>query len=108
MVLSVHGAFDGASAWALRIAMEETPSREFVVDLTHAEEACEFAAGLLAAWVRRWGRLKRVRFRAGSAEHARILEGHGLELAAEETAPDRGLGLALPAGWPATTSGASA
>lgn len=109
-MLAVYGAFDGASAWALRIAIDETAAQDFVVDLTHAEEACEFAAGLLAAGVRRWGRLKRVRFRAASAEHARILAGHGLEIEAEEPAPDRALGIAVPAPgeWPLTTSGASA
>ncbi len=80
VVLAVHGAFDGASAWALRLEMEESPAREFLVDLTHAVEACDFAASLLASWTRRWERLKRVRFRSGSAEHARILAGHGLEL----------------------------
>src|SRR5512142_349339 len=81
VVLAVHGAFDGASAWSLRLAMEESASREFLVDLTHAVEACDFAASLLASWARRWERLKRVRFRPGSGDHARILAGHGLELA---------------------------
>ena len=38
VVLAVHGAFDGASAWALRLEMEESPAREFLVDLTHAVE----------------------------------------------------------------------
>jgi hypothetical protein len=80
VMLAVHGAFDGASAWSLRLAMEESASPEFLVDLTHAVEACDFAASLLASWARRWERLKRVRFRPGSAEHARILAGHGLEL----------------------------
>src|SRR5512141_474433 len=91
-VLAVHGSFDGASAWALRLEMEESASREFLVDLTYAVEACDFAASLLASWARRWERLKRVRFQPGSAEHARILAGHGLELAdADEptsTAPE--------------------
>src|SRR5512138_3558662 len=89
VVLAVHGAFDGASAWALRLEMEESGSREFLVDLTHAVEACDFAASLLASWARRWERLKRVRFVPGSADHARILTGHGLELAGvdEPTAP---------------------
>ena len=49
VVLAVHGAFDGASAWALRVAMDESPERRFVVDLTHAVEACDFAASVLAA-----------------------------------------------------------
>ncbi len=90
VVLAVHGAFDGASAWALRIEMEGSPGREFVVDLTHAVEACDFAAVVLASWARRWERLKHVRFHPGSSEHARILAGHGLELVAdgeEEPAP---------------------
>ncbi|HEX9049727.1 MAG TPA: hypothetical protein VF841_04275 [Anaeromyxobacter sp.] len=86
VVLAVHGAFDGASAWALRLAMEESPAREFLVDLTHAVEACDFAASLLASWARGRERLKRVRFRPGCAEHARILSGHGLELADGEEA----------------------
>jgi hypothetical protein len=87
VVLAVHGAFDGSSAWALRLQMEESPAQDFIVDLTHAVEACDFAASLLASWARRWSRLKRVRFRPGSEEHARILAGHGLELDdAEETA----------------------
>ncbi len=81
VVLAVHGAFDGSSAWALRIEMEGSPGREFLVDLTHAVEACDFAASLLAAWARRWERLKRVRFRPGTPEHARLLAGHGLDLA---------------------------
>ena len=86
VVLAVHGAFDGASAWALRIEMEDAPGREFVVDLTHAVEACDFAAGVLASWARRWTSCKRVRFRAGSPEHARILAGHGLEVMEEDEA----------------------
>ncbi len=80
VVLAVHGAFDGASAWALRIEMEDSPGREFVVDLTHAEEACDFAAGVLASWARRWSRYKHVQFRPGTPEHARMLAGHGLEV----------------------------
>lgn len=98
VVLAVHGAFDGASAWALRLAMEESPAREFLVDLTHAVEACDFAAGLLASWARRWERLKRVRFVPGSTEHARVLAGHGLELAdpEEPTSPALGWELGPP------------
>ncbi len=91
VVLAVHGAFDGASAWALRIEMEESRGRDFVIDLTHAEEACDFAAGVLAAWARRFLRTKRVRFRPGSGEHARLLAGHGLDLV------DDGEALAVPA-----------
>jgi STAS domain-containing protein len=79
VVLAVHGAFDGASAWALRVAMDESPAREFVVDLAHSEEAFEFAAAILSSWARQWSRVKRVTFRAASAEHARILAAHGLE-----------------------------
>lgn len=79
VVLAVHGAFDGACAWALRIAMEESHASEFVIDLTHAEEAFDFAASLLAAWTRRWGRTKRVAFRPGTDAHARLLAGHGLD-----------------------------
>ena len=30
--LTVHGAFDGASAWALRVAMEESSATEFVIN----------------------------------------------------------------------------
>lgn len=104
VVLAVHGAFDGASAWALRLAMEESPGRSFLVDLTHAVEACDFAASLVEAWARRWGRLKTVRFRAGSVEHARILSGHGLDLEdGEDGAPTpalAGLLAATPASGP--------
>ncbi len=79
VVLAVHGAFDGASAWALRNDMDESPARDFVVDLTHAVEACDFAAVLLAAWLRQCpGR--RLRFRPGAPEHARLLRAHGFEL----------------------------
>jgi hypothetical protein len=102
IVLALHGAFDGASAWALRIAMDESPARDFLVDLSHAEEAFDFAAGILASWARRWARVKRVRFRPGTAEHERLLAGHGLELAdgadlAETTLP-------VPFAWPAAGS----
>ncbi len=87
VVLAVHGAFDGASAWALRLEMEQSAAREFLVDLTHAVEACDFAASLLASWARARERVKRVRFRPGCAEHARILAGHGLELVEEVDEP---------------------
>src|SRR5512133_3502754 len=80
VVLAVHGAFDGASAWALRLRMEDSPAREFIVDLTHAVEACDFAAGLLASWTRQWERLKHVQFRPGSEEPASpALAGYLLE-----------------------------
>lgn len=85
-MLAVHGAFDGASAWSLRIAMDESPETAFVIDLTHAEEACEFAAGLLASWARQWSRVKRVRFRPGTLQHERLLGAYGLELAGAEVA----------------------
>lgn len=101
VVLAVHGAFDGASAWALRIEMEQASARDFLVDLTHAVEACDFAAGVLASWARRWTRLKRVRFRPGDPEHARILAGHGLEVLTDgEAVPAPALAGAL-AGSPA-------
>ncbi len=105
VVLAVHGAFDGASAWALRLHMEDSPARVFLVDLTHAVEACDFAGCLLASWTRRWERLKRVRFRPGSPEHARILAGHGLDLADEPEPGDPALGGWLA--WP-PVAGASA
>jgi hypothetical protein len=103
VVLALHGAFDGASAWALRIAMDESPAREFLVDLSHAVEACDFAAGILASWARQWARVKKVRFRPGAAEHERLLAGHGLELdhgADLATEPE----LRLPFAWPAAGS----
>jgi peptidoglycan/LPS O-acetylase OafA/YrhL len=81
VVLAVHGAFDGASAWALRVAMEDSPAARFVVDLTHAVEACEFAAGILAQFVHERRRDKRVAFRPGTAEHVALLSRFGLELA---------------------------
>jgi hypothetical protein len=80
VVLAVHGCFDGAAAWSLRLEMEGSPARELVVDLTNAEEAYDFAAGILASWIRQRARDKRVVFRAGSSEQARILAGHGLEV----------------------------
>ena len=84
IVLAVHGAFDGASAWALRLEMEASPADRFVVDLTHAEEACDFAAGILAAFARQRWRDKRIAFRPGSSEHARLLSGHGLAVLDED------------------------
>jgi hypothetical protein len=76
LVLSVHGALDGASAWALRHEMDGAGAREVVIDLAGAEEACDFAAGLLAAWAR--GRS--LRFRGAASLHARLLRAHGLEV----------------------------
>ncbi len=101
-MLAVHGAFDGASAWALRIAMEDYPAREFLVDLSHAEEACDFAAGLLSCWSRQWARVKRVRFRPGTPEHERLLARHGLEVAAGDAlGPQRLVSPASPVAAPA-------
>ena len=100
VVLAVHGAFDGSSAWALRNDMDESPAREFVVDLTHAVEACDFAAVLLAAWLRaRPGR--RLRFRPGAPAHAKLLLAHGLELVPE------GDSLGPRGGFPAPRSATS-
>lgn len=80
LVLSVHGSFDGASAWALRIEMDEGGAREVVVDLTHAEEACDFAACVLAAYARERRRDRRIRFRSTERAHARLLRAHGLDV----------------------------
>lgn len=85
VILTVHGAFDGASAWALRIAMEESEAADFVVDLTYADEAFEFAACILANWVRAHRRERRVRVVPGAPEQARLLAGFGLDLVDEET-----------------------
>jgi hypothetical protein len=109
VVLAVHGAFDGASAWALRLAMDESSSVcDFVIDLTHAEEACEFAAGLVSAWASRWRRHKRVRFRPGSPDHARLLAGFGLELVDDDADTGPTLTLELAHAAPGAGSGASA
>jgi hypothetical protein len=83
--MTVHGSFDGASAWALRIAMEESEAADFVIDLTYAEEAFEFAACILANWVRQHRRQRRVRVVPGAPEHARLLAGFGLDLVDEES-----------------------
>ncbi len=101
LVLAVHGAFDGASAWALRIAMEDSPAREFLVDLSHAEEACDFAAALLSSWARQWARVKRVRFRPGTPEHERLLARHGLEMGWGGLAPPPLVPPASPVSAPA-------
>lgn len=92
-MLAIHGAFDGASAWALRNDMDEAAAREFVVDITHAVEACDFAAALLAAWLRQRP-ARRLRFRPGTQEHARLLRAHGLEVVADDA--DLSPTLALP------------
>jgi anti-anti-sigma regulatory factor len=80
IVLAVHGSFDGASAWALRLAMEELPAGRFIVDLTHVVEAFDFAAGIVAAFARQRWRDKQVAFRPGTPDQARLLSGHGLEV----------------------------
>jgi hypothetical protein len=90
-VLALHGAFDGASAWALRVAMEESPGERFIVDLRHAVEAFDFAAGILAQFARHRWRDKRIAFRPGSPEHARLLAGHGLELVDSDEPLEPGL-----------------
>lgn len=82
-VLAVHGAFDGASAWTLRHEMDEGAGPEFVVDLTHAVEACDFAAAILAAWSRQRPD-RHLSFRPGAPDHARILRAHGLEVLSDE------------------------
>ena len=78
-VLAVHGCFDGASAWALRIAMDESDARDVIIDLAPAEEACEFAASLLASYISQRRRDLRVRFHPGTVEQARVLAGYGLD-----------------------------
>lgn len=108
VVLAVHGAFDGASAWSLRLSMEESPAREFIIDLTHAEEACEFAAGLLAGWAGSCRRERRIRFVPGSPEHARLLSGYGLELVDDDVDTGPALAGGFPFGSPAAGSGATA
>jgi hypothetical protein len=100
VVLAVHGAFDGAAAWALRLAMEELPAERFVVDLTHAAEACDFAASLVATFARQRWRDKRVAFRPGTAEHARLLSGHGLVVLDGHEDP----GSSSPNGFPSPVS----
>lgn len=62
--------------------MDDRPARAFVIDLTHAVEACEFAAALLAAW-RRQRPAIRLSFLPGAPEHERLLEAHGLEVIGE-------------------------
>ena len=109
VVLAVHGAFDGASAWNLRNEMDESPARDFVVDLTHAIEACDFAAGLIASWARsRARRGKRLRFLPGGTEHVPLLRAHGLEVLSgeDEAAFAPTLAFSLPRRMPA--SGAEA
>jgi hypothetical protein len=106
VVLAVHGAFDGSSAWTLRNDMDESPARDFVVDLTHAVEACDFAACLLATWARARRRTKRIRFRAGSRDHAALLAAHGLEVVDDETADALTVPLGFPVPWSPAASGA--
>ncbi len=97
-MLAVHGAFDGASAWALRLAMEESVAARFVVDLTHAEEAFEFAASILATFARQCRRTKQISFLPGRPEHVRLLSGFGLDVLEDEVAA--GLPLAPPSWSP--------
>jgi anti-anti-sigma regulatory factor len=106
VVLAVHGAFDGASAWTLRLQMEEAGAERFVVDLTHAVEACDFAASILAQFARQRWRDKRISFVPGNPEHARLLSGYGLEIVDDEAE----LGLPVEVeGWTAAEgSGATA
>jgi hypothetical protein len=96
VVLAVHGSFDGAAAWALRIEMDQTSAREFVIDLTHAEEACEFAACLLERWTRERRLEKRVRFLPGEPEHARLLSAWGLEPCIEAPALAHAVDIGVP------------
>jgi hypothetical protein len=106
VVLAVHGAFDGASAWSLRNEMDESASRDFVIDLTHAVEACDFAACLLSAWARARRHEKRVRVLPGAPEHVALLAAHALEIL-----DDADLDTLLPYGFraqrPAAPSGAA-
>lgn len=108
-VLAVHGAFDGASAWNLRNEMDDSQGREFVIDLTHAVEAFDFAAHLLAMWARGAARTgKRLRFLPGAPEHAALLRAHGLEVLAEEEDTAFAPILLFPVGRPVPLSGAQA
>jgi len=102
IVLAVHGAFDGASAWTLRLAMDEAPAWRYVVDLTHAVEACEFAAAVLAAWWSERRRAVALTFRPGAPEHERLLAAYGLEL------EERDAATVLQAGWLPAGSGVMA
>lgn len=106
IVLAVHGAFDGASAWALRIAMDDGPAERFIVDLTHAVEACDFAASILSQFSRQRWRDKRLSFVAGNAEHARLLAGYGLDVVEDEAS--FGLPVAVEGWTTAAGSGATA
>jgi anti-anti-sigma regulatory factor len=80
LVLALHGSFDGASAWALRVEMDERGAADVIVDLAGAEEACEFAACVLASYARQHRRSRRIRCRVTSPALARLLAGYGLEL----------------------------
>jgi anti-anti-sigma regulatory factor len=104
VVLAVHGAFDGASAWSLRHAMDEAPARRYVVDLTHVTEAYEFAAVILAAWWQERRRSVELTFRPGEPEHERLLAAYGLEI--EET--PAASAAALLGGWQPAGSGVPA
>lgn len=108
IVLAVHGAFDGASAWTLRHEMDGSAAADFIVDLTHAVEACDFAASILSAWARERRRSKRVRFRPGAPEHATLLAAHGLEIVEDDEADAIALPYGFPTPWSAAPSGAPA
>src|SRR5215208_3422511 len=108
VVLAVRGAFDGASAGNLRNEMDGSPARDFIVDLTHAIEACDFAAGLLASWARARRGAKRVRFHAETTDQAALLSAHGLELLDEDDADAIALPFGLPLPRSASPSGAPA
>jgi hypothetical protein len=107
VVLAVHGAFDGASAWTLRNDMDESPARDFVIDLTHAVEACDFAAWVLATWARSRRSDKRLRFRPGAPEHETLLAAHGLEVLDPEAADAITVPLGFPLPWTGASSGAA-
>ncbi|MGC3998988.1 MAG: hypothetical protein QM767_16705 [Anaeromyxobacter sp.] len=82
-VLAVHGAFDGCAAWALRLEMDACGPGDFVVDLTQADEACEFAACLLASYAQGCRRERRIRFVPGAPDQARLLAAFNLECVRE-------------------------
>lgn len=108
IVLALHGAFDGASAWALRNDMDESSAREFIIDLTQVVEAYDFAASVLASWARANCRDKRVRFTAAEPEHARLLVAHGLEVVDEEASGALAVPFRIPFPPSPEPSGASA
>jgi hypothetical protein len=78
--------------------MEESGAARYVVDLTHAVEAFEFAASILATFVRQSQRTKSITFLPGTQEHARLLVGFGLDVIEDEAAAD--VSIALPSWSP--------